>query len=210
MLKKGANKMIWAMILAAGESIRMGKPKLLLPFGKKTIIETIIDKVISSKADKILVVLGSNREKIEEKIKKYPLEITVNPDFKRGMLSSVQRGFKALPDNTRAVLVLLGDQPTISTAILDKIIDAYQSAKKGIVLPVYKKERGHPVLIDLKYKGEVESLSHEIGLRGLVYSHPEDIMEVNVKTASILKDIDYLEDYQKELKRSTDENTPQK
>jgi len=194
--------MIWAMILAAGESTRMGKPKLLLPFGNKTIIESIIEKVIPSKVDRTLVVLGSGWEKIEPKIKRFPLKITVNPHFKKGMLSSVQWGFKTLPKKARAALVLLGDQPAVSTVVLDKIIDAYQATKKGIVLPVYKKERGHPVLIDLKYKGEVESLSHQVGLRGLVYSHPEDIMEVKVKTASILKDIDYLEDYQKELAKN--------
>lgn len=197
------------MILGAGESIRMGKPKLLLPFGNKTIIETIIDKVIPSKVDKILVVLGSDWEKVEMKIKKFSLKITVNPNFKKGMLSSVQWGFKALPENTESVLVLLGDQPAISTAIIDKIIDVYKTTRKGIVLPVYRKERGHPVLIDLKYKNEVESLSHEVGLRGLVYSHPEDIREVKVKTASILRDMDYLEDYQKELKRSKDKNSGQ-
>jgi molybdenum cofactor cytidylyltransferase len=193
---------IWAMILAAGESARMGKPKLLLPFGNETIIETIIGQVILAKVDKTLVVLGSDREKIEKKIKKFSIRTTVNPHFKKGMLSSVQWGFKALPENTRAVLVLLGDQPAISTAIIDKIIDAYQKTRKGIILPVYKGERGHPVLIDLKYKGEVESLSHEIGLRGLVYSHPEDIMEVKVEAPSILQNIDYLEDYQKELAKN--------
>jgi len=190
------------MILAAGESTRMGKPKLLLPFGNETIIETIINQVTLAKVDKTLVVLGSGWEKIKDKIKKFHLKTTVNPNFKKGMLSSVQWGFKALPEKTRAVLVVLGDQPAISTAIIDKIIDAYQKTSKGIVLPVYKGERGHPVLIDLKYKGEVESLSHKIGLRGLVYSHPEDIMEVKVESPSILQDIDYLEDYQKELSKN--------
>jgi len=196
--------MIWAMILAAGESRRMGTPKLLLPLGNKTIIETLLEKVISSKADKTLVVLGSDREKIEEKIKRFPQKITVNPHFKKGMLSSVQWGFKTLPEDAQAALVLLGDQPAVSTVVIDKIIDAYRRTRKGIVLPVYKKERGHPVLIDLKYKSEVQTLSHQIGLRGLVYSHPEDIMEVKVKVASILTDIDYLEDYQKELAKSKD------
>jgi len=167
--------MIWAMILAAGESKRMGKPKLLLPFKNKTIIETLIEKVIPSKVDNVLVVLGSDSKKIEEKIKRFSLKITVNPHFKKGMLSSIQWGFKALPENNQAVLVLLGDQPAVSTAIIDKIIHAYQKTGKGIVLPVYNKERGHPVLIDLKYRNEVEGLSHEVGLRGLVYSHPEDI-----------------------------------
>jgi len=191
--------MIWAMILAAGESKRMGKPKLLLPFGEKTIIETIVETVVSSKVEKTLVILGSDREKIEEKIKNYPVEIVYNPDFRSGMLSSVQCGFKALPEETRAVLVVLGDQPKTSTTVINKLIDAYRSSGKGIVLPVYKNERGHPVLIDVKYGEEVESLSPEIGLRGTVYNHPEDILEVDVETPSIFQDIDDESDYKREL-----------
>ncbi len=193
--------MIWAMILAAGESKRMGKPKLLLPFGKKTIIETIVATVVSSKVEQTLVILGSDRKKIEEKIKNYPVKIVYNRDFRSGMLSSVQYGFKSLPEETRAVLVVLGDQPKISTTVINKLIDAYKSAGKGIVLPVYKKERGHPVLIDVKYGEEVENLSPEAGLRGTVYNHPEDILEVEVETLSIFQDIDYMEDYKKELKK---------
>lgn len=193
--------MIWAMILAAGESKRMGKPKLLLPFGEKTMIETIVATVVSSKVEQTLVILGSGREKTEEKIRDYPIKIVYNRDFRSGMLSSVQCGFKSLPGETRAVLVVLGDQPKISTTVINKLIDAYKSSGKGIVLPVYKKERGHPVLIDLKYGEEVENLSPEVGLRGTVYNHQEDILEVEVRSRSILGDIDYMEDYKKELKK---------
>lgn len=194
--------MIWAMILAAGESKRMGKPKLLLPFGDKTIIETIVETVVSSKVEKTLVILGSDRKKIEERIKNYPVKIVYNRDFRSGMLSSVQCGFRALPEEIRAVLVVLGDQPKISTIVINKLIDAYKSSGKGIVLPVYKKERGHPVLIDVKYGEEVENLSPEIGLRGTVYNHPEDILEVEVETPSIFQDIDYESDYKRELKNN--------
>ncbi len=191
--------MIWTMILAAGESKRMGKPKLLLPYGEKTIIETIVETIVSSNVENTLVILGSNREKIEEKIKNYPVKIVYNCDFRSGMLSSVQYGFKALPEETRAVLVVLGDQPKISAGVINKLIDAYKSTGKGIVLPVYKKERGHPVLIDMKYGEEVESLSPEVGLRGTVYNHPEDILEVEVETPSIFQDIDDESDYKREL-----------
>jgi molybdenum cofactor cytidylyltransferase len=193
--------MIWAMILAAGESKRMGEAKLLLPFGEKIMIETIVATVVSSKVEQTLVILGSDREKIEEKIKNYPVKIVYNRDFRSGMLSSVQCGFKSLPEKSRAVLVVLGDQPKISTTVINKLIDAYKSSGKGIVLPVYKKERGHPVLIDMKYGEEVENLSPEVGLRGTVYNHPEDILEVDVETLSIFQDIDYMEDYKKELKK---------
>ncbi len=193
--------MIWAMILAAGESKRMGKPKLLLPFGEKTIIETVLDNVIQSEVEKILVVLGSAREKIEQKIKNYSLEIAFNPNFRSGMLSSVHAGFQALPEQAQAALVVLGDQPSISTSVINELIDAYKRTRKGIVLPVYKSERGHPVLIDMKYRREVENLSPDIGLRGTVYNHPEDILEVDVEASSIFQDIDYMEDYKKELKK---------
>ncbi len=192
--------MIWAMILAAGESRRMGQPKLLLPFREKTIIETVVESIVSSKVDNTLVVLGSEHKKIEEKLKDLPVRIAFNPDFRSGMLSSVRCGFKTLPDETRAVVVVLGDQPTVSKEVIDEIIDAYQKTGKGIVLPVYKRNRGHPVIIDMKYKGEVEALSPDIGLRGTVYSHPEDILEVEVDTPNILQDIDDEADYRRELK----------
>ena len=193
--------MIWAVILAAGESKRMGEAKLLLPFGEKTIIETVINNVIQSKVEKILVVLGSAREKIEQKIKNYSLKIAFNPNFRSGMLSSVHAGFQALPEQAQAALVVLGDQPSISTSVINELIDAYKRTRKGIVLPVYKSERGHPVLIDMKYRREVENLSPDIGLRGTGYNHPEDILEVDVEASSIFQDIDYMEDYKKELKK---------
>lgn len=195
--------MIWAMILAAGESKRMGKPKLLLPFGEKTMIETVIDRVIQSKAEKILIVLGSNREKIEKKIGNLPLEIAVNPDFREGMLSSVQRGLEALPEEARAVLIFLGDQPSIPSEVIDSVIDAFRKTGKGIVLPVYKGERGHPVLIDMKYRHEVENLNPEVGLRELVYGQPDDILEVEVDDAGILRDINDIEDYTREIKNKS-------
>ena len=192
--------MIWAMIIAAGESRRMGKPKLLLPFGEKTIIETVIENAVQSKAEKVLVVLGSDWEEIEKKIRNLPDKITVNPHFKKGMLSSVQWGFQTLPDDAEAALVVLGDQPGIPHEVIDRVIDGYRKTGKGIVLPVYKKNRGHPVLIDMKYQDEVNHLSDDIGLRGTVYNHPEDILEIEVETSSILRDIDDMDDYRRELK----------
>jgi len=192
--------MIWAIILAAGESKRMGEPKLLLPFGRRTIIETVAESVVSSEVDGTLVVVGAERKEIEERIKDYGVKSVLNPDFQSGMLSSVKCGFRSVPEGARAVLVVLGDQPGISRGIINQLIEAYKKAGKGIVLPVYEKERGHPVIIDMKYKEEVENLSPDIGLRGTVYSHPEDILEVEVDTSSILKDIDNESDYKRELK----------
>lgn len=187
--------MIWAIILAAGESKRMGRPKLLLPFGNSTIIETIVSNATESKADEILVILGSGAENIAEKIKGQHAKTSVNPNFRQGMLSSIQWGFEALPEDTRAALIMLGDQPMVSSSIIDKVIDAYEQAEKSIVLPVYNKRRGHPLLIDMKHREEVNRLSPDVGLRALVHNHTEDILEVAVDTPDILNDIDTAEDY---------------
>ncbi|MDH5466802.1 MAG: nucleotidyltransferase family protein [Candidatus Aminicenantes bacterium] len=198
--------MIWTIILAAGESKRMGEPKMLLPFGGKTIIEAVAESVVSSEANGFLIVLGAEREKIKEKIKDYGIRSVFNPDFQSGMLSSVKCGFKAVPEGTRAVLVVLGDQPRISSGIINQLIEAYKKTGKGIVLPVFERERGHPVIIDMKYKEEVENLRPDIGLRGTVYSHPEDILEVEVDTPAVIQDIDYESDYERELKNEEPES----
>ncbi|MFQ6070076.1 MAG: NTP transferase domain-containing protein [Candidatus Aminicenantales bacterium] len=192
--------MIWALVLAAGESKRMGKPKLLLPFREKTVIESVVESVLESEAAHTLVVLGSGWKRIKEKISHYPIKTAVNKNFKQGMLSSVQFGFSSIPENTEAVVVLLGDQPAIPPAVINTLIHAYHSSGKGIIIPVYKNERGHPVLIDFKYRKKLKSLHPDVGLRGLVYNHPRDTLEVAVDTPIILRDIDTLKDYKKALK----------
>jgi molybdenum cofactor cytidylyltransferase len=192
--------MIWAIILAAGESKRMGRPKLLLPLGNSTIIETIVNNATKSKADEVLVILGSGAENIEEKIRDFPAKTSVNPNFRQGMLSSIQWGFEILPEDTRAALVMLGDQPMVSSSVIDKVIDAYEPTEKSIVLPVYNKRRGHPLLIDMKHREEVKRISPDIGLRALVHNHTEDILEVEVDDPGILKDIDTVADYNRTIK----------
>ncbi len=197
--------MIYALLLAAGESRRMGKPKLLLPFGQKTIIEHIVDNINQSKVDKILVVLGSHQEEIRSKIADRPVLSVVNHRYQEGMLSSIQTGFEALPKDTAAALVCLGDQPLIPHYVTDRLIETYNKTHKSIVLPVYQKKRGHPILIDMKHKQEVLNLSPDKGLRALVHIHSQDVQEVEVDTQHILKDIDKPEDYARELKKKEEE-----
>jgi len=193
--------MIWAVVLAAGASKRMGEPKVLLPIGHKTMIESVLDQVIKSEVDGVLVVLGSNWTKVAKQIKKYPVKVTVNPHFKLGMLSSVNWGFQTLPLEAVAALFVLADQPRIPTRVLNKLLSAYKANAKGIVLPVYKGERGHPVLVDRKYQAEAKRTDPEIGLRNLVYGHPEDVLEVEVSSPAIRHDIDTRSDYEREAKR---------
>jgi molybdenum cofactor cytidylyltransferase len=193
--------MIWAIVLAAGTSRRMGTPKLILPFGEATMIEMALRTLLRSKVDKVLVVLGSDREKIMPLLAGKNVDTVVNHHYREGMLSSIQAGFQALPPETEAALVCLGDQPLIPVSILDQMIECYKKTRGGIILPVYKKKRGHPILVDTKYKNEVLALSPDVGLRALAHNHPEEVHEVEVDTAHILKDIDYPEDYRRQLRK---------
>jgi molybdenum cofactor cytidylyltransferase len=192
--------MIWAVVLAAGKSERMGSPKMLLPFGRKTLIEKVVAGAMKYRVDGILVVLGARRGEIERLLQAYPVKPVFNPNFEQGMLSSIQKGLDELPGEARAVLVVLGDQPWTPASAVERLVAGFERSGKGIVLPVYRGRRGHPALIDLKYKREIMDLDPAVGLRQLLLRHPDDILEVPVRTPSVLRDIDHPEDFCKALK----------
>lgn len=187
---------IWAIILAAGESDRMQTNKMLLSVHGKTMIETVIDHVRQSDIDHILIVCGAFRDELLTVISRLPVEHCYNSEYKKGMLSSVQCGFRNIPPATDAVMIFLGDQPAIPGEIANILISEYRKSEKGIVIPVHKGRRGHPLLIDGKYRHIIDQLDHAVGLRELLYKYPEDVLEVNVETPGILKDIDTPQDYQ--------------
>ncbi len=188
--------MIWAVVLAAGESKRMGQPKMLLPFKGSTILETVIRSLLEGDIPHILVVLGAESARLSEILRNYPVQTVTNPNYSQGMLSSVQAGFDALPSETRSVLVVLGDQPTISGPVLARLKAATQTSPDSIVLPVYRGRRGHPVLIPAIYRSEIAALSHEIGLRQLLQRHPDAILEIQMDSPEILEDIDDPKSYE--------------
>jgi molybdenum cofactor cytidylyltransferase len=192
---------IWAVILAAGESKRMKVPKMLLPFNGKTMIEKVIDNVSRSEVFRTLVVLGAYRDEILGAISHLSVSHCYNENYRNGMLSSVKCGFKNLPLHFDAVLVFPGDQPMIEPEVINQIIKVYRETGKGIVIPVYRKKRGHPLLIDFKYRDKINKLSNEEGLRSLAEMYHEDVFEVKTKSTGILKDFDNKEDYLNEINK---------
>jgi molybdenum cofactor cytidylyltransferase len=190
---------IWAIVLAAGESKRMGFPKMLLNFDGITMIEKVLKSVTGSDLDSTLVVLGAEKERIMDIISRLPVKYCYNADYKEGMLSSVKAGFRNLPSDIEAALVFQGDQPFISTALINTVIDAYRSSGKGIVIPVHRNKRGHPLLVDKKYKDEIEKLDNSVGLRSLSLRFSYDVLEVDTDQAGILRDFDTYEDYIMEI-----------
>ena len=192
---------IWAIILAAGESRRMKTPKMLLPFHGMTIIEKVIENVRNSKAVNTVVVLGAERDRILKVIGHFPVIHCYNDNYTQGMLSSVICGFRSLPEDFDAAMVILGDQPGIGPEIINETINAYLTSGKGIVMPVYKGSHGHPLLIDKKFRNEIEKLDPDEGLRSLYRKFTDDVFEVLSDNPAVLKDIDTEEDYMNELKQ---------
>jgi molybdenum cofactor cytidylyltransferase len=193
------NKNIWAIVLAAGKSTRMKQQKMLLPFNGKTIIESVILNILPVLNKNILVVLGSHHIEIKKQIGKLPVKTCMNENYAEGMLSSVICGFRALPVGAEAALVFLGDQPQIPGEVSRLVINAWQNSGKGIIIPVTNGRRGHPVLIETKYKSEIESLDPEKGLRHLMEKFGGDVEEAECNLPEILRDIDTPEEYLKEI-----------
>jgi molybdenum cofactor cytidylyltransferase len=186
---------IWAIILAAGESKRMGFPKMLLDFNGRTMIENVISMVVESEAVNIIIVIGAERESLLEILAKYRVRTCYNENYKKGMLSSVQCGFNNIPPDAEAVFVFQGDQPLITTKTVNYMIRAYRSTDKKIIIPVYNGKRGHPILIGMKYSEEIMTLDAGIGLRELTINHPGDILQVETEDPGILRDFDTYEEY---------------
>jgi molybdenum cofactor cytidylyltransferase len=186
---------IWAIILAAGESKRMGSPKMILPFRGRTVIGAVIENILASDVEKVMTVLGADMPMVLKEIEKYPVMHCYNADYIDGMLSSVKCGFRHIPDDFHAALVFPGDQPLIVATVVNLVINAYLETGKGIVMPVFEKKRGHPLLVDTRYRDEILRLDEPDGLRGLARKHPDDVLEVEMHDRSILKDIDTREDY---------------
>ena len=191
--------MICAIVLAAGQSRRMGVQKLLLPFGSKTVITHIVDQLTASSVDEVHVVVGCQGKRVSRELSGRPVSIVNNSNFKSGMLSSVRCGLHAITQQCRAVLVVLGDQPSVTTKLIDQMLQTFASTEKRILMPLYQGKRGHPIMFSAAYRKEILTHYDNVGLRGLLYAHKDDIYELPVTTSGVLSDMDYPEDYRREL-----------
>ncbi len=191
--------MICAIVLAAGRSRRMGVQKLLLPFGGKTVIAHIVDQLLASHVDEVHVVVGCQGKRISQELSGRPVSIVNNSNYKSGMLSSVRCGLSDLPQQCQAVLVALGDQPSITSKLIDQMLQSFATTEERILVPLYQSKRGHPILFCEVYRNEILTQYDNVGLRGLLYAHPKDLFELTVTTSGVLSDMDYPEDYRREV-----------
>jgi molybdenum cofactor cytidylyltransferase len=193
-----------AIVLAAGMSRRMGQPKVLLPWTKKTtILEHIITQLLLARVDHIVVVTGNRAGEVRRLATTRGVEVVHNPDFENGeILSSVKAGLAALPDHIAGAMIVLGDQPRIQPRVVGQVMAAYTEGRGYIVAPRYQNERGHPILVDRRYWSEFFALPADGAPRDVLKKYKDQIAHVDVDTDSVLRDVDTPEDYQQERWRA--------
>jgi molybdenum cofactor cytidylyltransferase len=188
--------MISALILAAGESKRMGQPKMLLPWGELTVIEHVVGTFLQAGIEDILVVTGGASERVKRAIERLPVRILFNRNYATGeMLSSLQAGLREMPEGTQATLIGLGDQPQVQEESVRAICDRYWQTQNGLVVPSFRMKRGHPWLVRRPLWEEILALKPPESPRDFLNNHASEILYLNMDTPTVLADLDTPEDY---------------
>ena len=187
------------LILAAGDSSRMGTPKQLLKWKNTSLLGHAIETAKKSNTSKICVILGANYYLINAKINNYEVEVLVNESWKKGLGNSIAFGVNhVLKEDTNfdAVIVMLADQPLIESVYLNKVLDTYEMGKRQIIATSYKRgKQGVPVLFDAIYLEELSQLNDDKGAKGILQKYSKNVLAINADNR--VSDIDTLEDYKR-------------
>jgi len=185
-----------AIVLAAGLSLRMGRPKLLLELEGRPIIRHAIERVISAGIRRVFVVAGPEHEALAGALEGLPVRFVVNPTPEAGQGSSVSVGVRSLPAGTTAVLIALGDQPGVPTEVIPALLEALKLPGKSIAAPRYADGLGNPVLFAASVFPELLALPGDRGARTVVERDPSRLAQVDVPSR-MPRDIDTPEDYER-------------
>jgi molybdenum cofactor cytidylyltransferase len=186
---------IAAIVLAAGLSSRMGANKLLSEIDGKPLIRGVAEAAAGSAANPIIVVTGNDAEAVESALKGLPVRFINNPDFAKGLSESLKCGLKSLPETCDGAVVLLGDMPGVTFALIDKLIAAFAPEEsRAICVATRAGKRGNPVLWARRFFPEMLAIEGDIGARGLIGSNSELVCEVEAGDGDPLTDIDTPED----------------
>lgn len=186
---------IAVLIIAAGYSSRMHDFKPLLSFGQTTALARLIQTYQAYGIHHLYVVTGHRQDDIIEILQGYNVHIVYNEDYDKGMFSSIQKGLSAIGEGVDAFYMQPVDIPLIKVRTLKRLYEAYERERKGVIYPTFLGHKGHPPLIDMKYKEQILLSDGEGGLKKVLEAFAADALHVNVADKSVLMDMDTLEDY---------------
>ncbi|MGH9365238.1 MAG: nucleotidyltransferase family protein [Thermoanaerobaculia bacterium] len=187
-----------AVVLAAGFSRRMGKEKVLLPFGESSALERVLSTLRQSGIEERVVVLRADLPEAIARAGQLGARVVLNPHPEEEMLASIRLGLAELSSGLEAFFVWPADHPAVSLETV--VLLARQAGARRVVLPVYRGRRGHPALIGSELLPEIARIAANQGLRQLWRARPEVLQEVTVEDPGVLLDLDTPEDYEKALK----------
>jgi molybdenum cofactor cytidylyltransferase len=179
--------MIAALILAAGESRRMGSPKALIPYHGLTFVEHLLAATRLPRIGETRVVLGAGAEEIRGRLPVKDSQIVINDAWESGPLTSIQAGLRSLPeDGVEAALICPVDHPLVTLRLIGAIVAAFDRSGKAIVLPTYLGRRGHPVLFASRLFSELMGAPLDVGARAVVRAHRGEIEEVPTEEEGVV------------------------
>jgi len=187
---------IAAVVLAAGLSRRMGQAKLLMPVGGRAIVRYVVESVLAGGVDLVWVVTGPDVEPIAAALSGLEVQIAVNPAPEEGQAGSLRAGIAALPAAVDAVLIALGDQPSLAPSIIPALLAARRTSPKLIVAPRYRDGQGNPVLFKREIFPELLRLTGDQGARPIIQKEPARVEWVELDLP-MPPDVDTLDDYEK-------------
>jgi molybdenum cofactor cytidylyltransferase len=168
-----------AVVLAAGASRRFGTQKLVALLEGRPDIRWTVERVLASRADDVVVVLGCEHEAVRRALLELPVRFVVNDRWRDGMSTSIATGLAALAPAARGALIVLGDQPGVSAGMLDDLIAAHEASPESIIVPAYRGIRGNPVLFPASLFAEVEATSGDTGAREIVVRHADRVRQLD-------------------------------
>ena len=190
--------MIAGLILAAGESRRMGRDKALLTYRRRTFLDTIIGNLRGAGVENITVVLGHHAELIRRAVNLATVRVVVNPDYLRGQTSSLQVGLAALAaEGPDAVVLCLVDHPAVRAELVAKLAERFQATRAPVLIPTYRGERGHPVVINQSLFPELLALPSGRPANTIIRKYRDATEFVEVTDRGILLDVDEPETYER-------------
>lgn len=182
--------MLAALILSAGASSRMGRPKALLPYREGTFLEHLIQVTRHPRVGFTRVVLGAGAQEIGEIAKLDGSQVVLNTGWEQGQLSSICEGIRSLAGlDTDGIILCPVDHPLVSTALVSDLIEQFYSEGKAIVLPTHKGRRGHPVIFSGALYGELLAAPIDKGARAVVWAHAADVLEVPTEEEGVVLNI---------------------
>jgi molybdenum cofactor cytidylyltransferase len=185
-----------AVVLAAGQATRMGEQKLLLPVGEHPMVRRVVDAALGSRAARTIVVVGHESDAVLEALDGAPVLVAMNAEYADGMSTSLQAGLRASAGSCDAAIFLLGDQPYVTSTLIDEMIDRFVSTNAAVVRPAVCGRPANPVLMGSALFAEILEQRGDVGGREIVERHSDEVSLVSVDDPQVCIDIDSPQEYE--------------